>query len=109
AQISGNVEIEADAEQLHRALLNLVRNSMQAVSGQAISGQRGGEIMIAAHTVEDAVVIDVSDTGPGLADKAIRHLFQPFAGSTRPEGAGLGLNIAREIVQAHGGDLSLNA
>jgi len=104
ARINGSLEIEADGGQLHRALLNLVRNSLQAMAGQA-----RGEIMISAHTTTDAVVIDVSDTGPGLADKAMRHLFQPFAGSTRPEGAGLGLNIAREIVQAHGGDITLTA
>jgi len=104
AQVSGNLEVEADSEQLHRALLNLVRNSLEAMAGQ-----EGGAIMISAHTTADAVVIDVSDTGPGLADKAIRHIFQPFAGSTRPEGAGLGLSIAREIVQAHGGELNLNA
>lgn len=104
ARIGANLEVAADSEQMHRALLNLVRNSMQAMAGRP-----GGEVMISAHTTEDAVVMDVTDTGPGLADKAIQHLFQPFAGSTRPEGAGLGLNIAREIVQAHGGDLSLNA
>lgn len=103
AQINGGLEVEADAEQLHRALLNLVRNSMQAM------GDEGGDLLVAAHTSADAVVIDVSDTGPGLVDRAVRHLFQPFASSTRPEGAGLGLNIAREIVQAHGGELSLNA
>ena len=51
--------------------------------------------------------IAISDNGPGLPAKAREHLFQPFVGSTKPDGTGLGLVIAREIMQAHGGDIVL--
>jgi signal transduction histidine kinase len=54
-------------------------------------------------------VITLADNGPGLSDRARERLFQPFAGSGRPDGAGLGLAIARELVQGHGGELALTA
>jgi signal transduction histidine kinase len=49
----------------------------------------------------------VADNGPGVPERLRDRLFQPFAGSGRPEGAGLGLAIARELAQGHGGDLVL--
>jgi len=52
-------------------------------------------------------VIEISDTGPGIADKARAHLFEAFQGSTRPGGSGLGLAIAAELARAHGGDIKL--
>jgi signal transduction histidine kinase len=52
-------------------------------------------------------VIRVADNGPGLPERARERLFLPFAGSGRPDGAGLGLAIARELAQGHGGDLIL--
>jgi len=53
------------------------------------------------------VVLEVSDTGPGVPEKARAHMFQAFQGSTRAGGAGLGLAIAAELVRAHGGEISL--
>ena len=53
------------------------------------------------------VVIEVSDTGPGISDAARAHLFEAFQGSTRTGGAGLGLAIAAELVRAHGGEIRL--
>jgi signal transduction histidine kinase len=53
------------------------------------------------------VVIEISDTGPGVSDKARDHMFQAFQGSTRAGGVGLGLAIAAELVRAHGGEIRL--
>ena len=53
------------------------------------------------------VVIEVSDTGPGVTERARAHLFEAFQGSTRPGGSGLGLAIAAELVRAHGGEIRL--
>jgi len=53
------------------------------------------------------IAIEVADDRPGLPPKARENLFRPFFGSARPGGSGLGLAIARELVRAHGGELSL--
>jgi signal transduction histidine kinase len=53
------------------------------------------------------VLIHVADNGAGIPEKVRERLFQPFAGSVRSGGTGLGLVISRELARAHGGDLSL--
>jgi signal transduction histidine kinase len=53
------------------------------------------------------VAIEITDDGPGLPPKARDNLFRPFFGSARPGGSGLGLAIARELMRAHGGELTL--
>ncbi len=95
--------LRADAEQLARVLTNLVRNARQAIEG--VGGV--GEIAIAAREEEDALAITVSDTGPGLPERAREHLFTAFRGGTRKGGSGLGLAIAAELVRGHGGRLTL--
>jgi len=56
---------------------------------------------------DGAVAIEITDDGPGIPEKAVDRLFQPFAGSAKPGGSGLGLAIADELVRAHGGALTL--
>ncbi len=87
-------EAEGDMTQLRRVLVNLVRNALQ---------------MGATHVElkNEHNSIDVIDNGPGLPNKAKTNLFKPFAGSARRGGTGLGLVIARDIMHAHGGDLTL--
>ena len=53
------------------------------------------------------VVIEVSDTGPGVPEKARTHMFQAFQGAARAGGTGLGLAIAAELIRAHGGEIRL--
>jgi signal transduction histidine kinase len=91
-------EIAGDRDQLFRVFTNLALNAAQA----------GATTMhIDAERVDSRVVIDVRDDGTGIPAKVRERLFLPFAGSGRHHGAGLGLVIAREIVVAHGGVLSL--
>ena len=52
-------------------------------------------------------IIEIADNGPGLPERARAHLFEPFVGSRRAGGTGLGLPIAREIMRAHGGEISI--
>lgn len=94
----GDIELEADRDQLYRVLANLVRNASEAGAV---------EVTISAATEGERVIIEVRDNGPGLAPRARQNLFTPFAGSGRAGGSGLGLAIARELAHAHGGDLSL--
>ena len=99
-EVSDSLSVRADPTQLYRILLNLARNSVEAMNGQ-------GELRVLAEPSEGGVAIDVIDTGPGLAPKALERLFQPFAGSAKPGGTGLGLAIARELARFHGGDIIL--
>ncbi len=100
-----NLEVDADRDQLYRILSNLCRNALQAVETQY--GGSNPEILVAASRTGAVVAIEVHDTGPGVAEKARAHLFEPFQGSARKGGTGLGLAIAAELVQAHGGEIVL--
>lgn len=101
--ISPNLVIRADQEQLHRVLSNLLRNARQAIE---VSGTPG-TIEIAASETDHDWIIRVGDTGPGLPQKARDYLFQPFTGGTRKGGTGLGLAIAADLIRGHGGRLEL--
>lgn len=101
--IPAGLTVRADPEQLFRVISNLVRNARQAI----IASGQGAEIAVAAREDEDAWLIKVRDTGPGLPPKAQEHLFTPFQGGTRKGGSGLGLAISSELVRGHGGDLLL--
>jgi len=101
--IAGGLMLRADPEQLHRVLSNLLRNARQAI---AASG-KPGEILVAGVEEGDAWRITVSDTGPGLPEKAREHLFTPFQGGARKGGSGLGLAISAELIRGHGGKLRL--
>ncbi len=99
-------EVIADPDQLHRILANLMRNARQAIDQQA-DRAAPGVVRVGFGLVDGASLITLADNGPGVPERARERLFQPFAGSTREGGAGLGLAIARELAQGHGGDLSL--
>jgi signal transduction histidine kinase len=98
--VPATLMIEADRDQLFRVILNVARNALEAGAHRvSVTAERGGEI----------ISVLVADDGPGLPPKARDNLFRPFAGSARPGGTGLGLAIAREIMRAHGGDITLAA
>ncbi len=101
--IPATMKIRADAEQLYRVIANLVRNARQAI----IASRQPGEIAIRAQEDENAWVIEIADTGPGLPERARAHLFTPFHGSVSKEGSGLGLAISAELILGHGGTLDL--
>jgi len=96
----------ADPEQLHRILVNLMRNGREAIQSDPGAGRKG-MITIAVDEEDGVAIIRVADNGPGVPERVQSRLFQPFAGSGRPDGTGLGLAIARELAQAQGGDLAL--
>lgn len=80
-------------------LVNLGRNAVQAGADRVRISIQAGQA--------DRLTLTVADNGPGLAPRARENLFQPFAGSARAGGVGLGLAIAREVLRAHGGELRL--
>ena len=99
--------VDADHDQLFRTLLNLARNAVQALESRAARDPGRDQVRITGRREGAVVVIEVSDTGPGISDKAREHLFDAFQSSTRTGGSGLGLAIAAELVRAHGGEIRL--
>ena len=103
AEVPDGLRVRADADQLFRVLSNLVRNAAQAIEASG----RTGKVTVAAAETDGRSEIRVSDTGPGLPQRARENLFQPFRGGVRQGGTGLGLVIAAELVKGHGGTLAL--
>jgi signal transduction histidine kinase len=95
--------VMVDAPRIGRVLLNILGNALRYTP-------RGGQIAVAAQRQVDAVRISVRDTGPGIAADDLPHIFESFyrgekSRSRRHGGAGLGLAIARGLVEAHGGHM----
>jgi len=105
--VERGLTVDADRDQLLRVLINLSRNAMQALETRAPNDPARDQIRITGRREGAVVVIEVADTGPGFSEQARAKLFQPFQGSTRSGGAGLGLVIAEELVRAHGGEIAL--
>ena len=111
AATAGAVRVEADVEpaaaranpeRLQRVLFNLIQNAIRHTP-------QDGSVTVRAHCIGGEVVVEVADTGAGIAPADRDHVFEPFVqgGSDTNGGAGLGLAISRAIVQAHGGRIWL--
>ena len=90
--------VRADEGQLRAALLNLLRNSREAML-------QGGTISLATRLVEGgSIEVEVRDTGGGIPAEALPRIFDPFY-STKEKGTGLGLAFTQQVVQEHGGTI----
>jgi PAS domain S-box-containing protein len=95
-----DVSVNADGELVRAMVLNLLLNAAQALAG------RGGRITIGLERRGDAAVLEIRDTGPGIAEEIREQIFEPFF-TTKARGGGLGLPIARRTAELHGGSLSV--
>jgi signal transduction histidine kinase len=86
-----------DRRSFHRALLNLIINAQQAMPN-------GGQLVIRTHADGNEIAIDLIDTGSGIDEKMLVHLYDAFF-STKRGGSGLGLATTRKIIQAHNGKI----
>jgi signal transduction histidine kinase len=84
-------------------VLNLTRNAIEAIEEAGIASS---VVKVRVAGTEDEIAVSVADCGPGIAPDDAEHIFEPFY-STKGGGLGVGLSISRDIVEAHGGRLSL--
>jgi len=98
---AGDARVLVDRVQIEQALLNLVRNGMEAIVEAGAAERR---IEIGSRADDRAVEGWVADTGGGVPEDVAERLFQPFV-TTKEHGMGLGLTITRSIIEAHGGRL----
>ena len=90
-----------DADMLKQVILNLFINAQQAMSG-------GGELIIRTDRRKKDAVIQISDTGSGIAPDKLPKIFDVYY-SSRPQGSGLGLPTAKKIIEAHNGTISVDS
>lgn len=94
--------LEIDAARIRQVIGNLVANALRFTPS-------GGRIMVETGPHSDGARIVVSDTGPGIEADAIEHVFDRFYRSPLSTGSGLGLPIARNLVEAHGGSITIDS
>jgi two-component system nitrogen regulation sensor histidine kinase NtrY len=93
-----DVEVQADAGQLEQAIINLLKNAVEASQGAQ------NAVRLALARTRESAIIEVRDEGPGISNTD--NLFVPFF-TTKPGGSGIGLTLSRQIIEGHGGTLSL--
>jgi signal transduction histidine kinase len=97
------VIVSGDRDQIRRALVNVIRNAVQAIQHQS-----DGEILVSAEVVEQRVRISIQDNGPGIPEADWDHLFEPSF-TTKSGGMGLGLAISKSIMENCKGEISFRS
>jgi signal transduction histidine kinase len=101
--IEDGLTVRLDPNDLQQALINLMINAMQSMT-------EPGTLTIDAYCKESKVILEVTDTGEGIAEKDIPKIFDPFFTTKQPgEGTGLGLWLTYEIVKSYGGEISVTS
>ena len=95
------MHIVGDANRLRQAVLNVLVNAIQAT-------EAGGSVTISLESRGREAVVEVRDTGHGIAAKDIERITDPFF-TTRVDGSGLGLSVVRTVVDEHGGTLNIDS
>jgi signal transduction histidine kinase len=94
-------EVEHDSDQIHQVLLNLLLNALQAIDGQ-------GKVTVTVKPQDKFATVEVADNGRGIAPEHLPSIFRPFY-TTKGEGTGLGLSLARRIVEEHNGTIEVTS
>jgi signal transduction histidine kinase len=94
-------EVEHDSDQIHQLLLNLLLNAVQAIEG-------AGTVRVEIGSRDDCASVTVSDTGRGIPEERLSQIFRPFF-TTKGNGTGLGLSLARRMVEEHHGRINVTS
>jgi len=95
-------KVNADRVQIEQVLINMVRNSLEAIGNAKITG---GRIALQTRTLSnDRIEVTVTDNGPGVNPEMFDHIFHPFQ-TNKATGMGIGLSLSRTIIESHGGKL----
>jgi len=101
--VPGDAQLLADKRWLQQAVLNIVLNAIKYTPA-------GGRVLLRGYKTADSVGILVEDTGPGIPAEQLERIFEPFQrGDTKKEGSGLGLTIVKRVVEAHGGEVTVES
>ncbi|MFV3128420.1 sensor histidine kinase [Niveispirillum sp. KHB5.9] len=101
------LELLADADMVEQILINLLKNAVEAMRDMGEARDGGHRIRLTAHLDEGGhVIVNVGDNGPGIASDVAEKIFIPFY-TTKREGSGVGLSLARQVMLAHGGSINL--
>jgi hypothetical protein len=97
----GLPQIPFDGAQIKQAVINIIKNAMEAM-------ENGGTLSIRTYVIPESreAAFEIGDTGPGISAKAQHHIFNPYY-TTKPRGTGLGLPITNRIIKAHKGKIEL--
>ena len=105
--------ITASPQQLGQVFMNLISNAVEAMTGTSKSkdGRRTGEtderkITVRSTLTEDTIVVEVSDTGPGISIEDMKHIFDPFYTRKKEMGMGIGLSLCHGILEDHNGSIT---
>ncbi|NOT76771.1 MAG: GHKL domain-containing protein [Cyclobacteriaceae bacterium] len=100
---SDYLTIQADEEMIEQVLINLIKNSIEA-----LGETKDPKIELSGTAVANTVIIEVMDNGQGVIKEALNRVFVPFF-TTKKTGSGIGLSLSRQIMQMHNGSLSLES
>lgn len=95
-------KVEVDVLRFERVLLNIIKNAREAMP-------RGGRLRLAVYASGESLVFEIEDTGRGMSPEVAAMIFEPFFTHGKPEGTGLGMPMARSVVDAHRGTISVDS
>ena len=103
-EVPEDMLVSADESKLRRVVINLINNAVEALVDHQVAN---ATIKITAQTEEKYLVMTIADNGPGIPIEITNNLFEPFVTRHKANGTGLGLTIANQFINAHGGKISV--
>ena len=105
-EVKSNIQYEGefrcDFERLLRVLINIIRNADEAMDGS-------GSLTLTISRDGDNMLVQIADTGKGIPEKSLAKIFEPFFSEGKADGTGIGMSMAKKLVESHGGEISVTS